>query len=440
MKVLVVGGGAREHAIAKARKRSGARIYSVMKNRNPGIYRISEEATILSENDISAVVSWAKGRVDIAFIGPEAPLEAGLVDALEDAGIPSVGPKKSAARIETSKEFMRNLMEKNGIEGSLNYRVVENPEEGREALEEIGDFVIKPIGLTGGKGAKVFGEHLKDMDEAVLYLKKIFEGYGGGKAVIEERLEGEEFTLQAFVDGKNLVPMPLVQDHKRAYEGDTGPNTGGMGSYSMENHMLPFVRGDEYERALGIMKKVVAAMEREGTPYRGILYGQFMLTSSGPKIIEFNARFGDPEAMNVLSLLETPLTEISERIVNGELKSAEFLKKATVCKYVVPEGYGIKSKADVLVEVDEKAIKDEGAELFYASVNDKGGEIYTTTSRTLAVLGMDDDIEKAEEMAERALSHVKGEVFSRHDIGKKELIEKRIKHMEELRRNPDRTR
>ncbi len=440
MKVLVVGGGAREHAIAKALKRSGARIYSVMKNRNPGIYRISEEATILNENDISAVVSWAKGRVDLAFIGPEAPLEAGLVDALEDAGIPSVGPRKSAARIETSKEFMRNLMERNGIEGSLKYRVVENLEEGRKALEEIGDFVIKPIGLTGGKGAKVFREHLQDEDEALLYLKKIFEGYGGGKAVIEERLEGEEFTLQAFVDGKNIVPMPLVQDHKRAYEGDTGPNTGGMGSYSMENHMLPFVGKDEYERALAIMKKVVEAMDREENPYRGILYGQFMLTSSGPRIIEFNARFGDPEAMNVLSLLETPLTEISEQIVNGELKSAEFMRKATVCKYVVPEGYGIKSKANVPVEVDEEAIKNEGAELFYASVNEKDGEIYTTTSRTLAVLGMDDNIEKAEEMAERALSHVKGEVFSRHDIGKKELIQKRIEHMEELRRNSDRTR
>ncbi len=438
MKVLVVGGGAREHAIARALKRSGAKIYSVMKNRNPGIYRISEEAVIVDEKEISSVVSWAKGRVDMAFIGPEAPLEVGLADALQDAGIPSVGPVKSAARIETSKEYMRSLMERHGIEGTVKYRVAENMEEGKSAIEEIGDFVIKPTGLTGGKGAKVFGEHLKDEGEALDYLRRIFEGYGGGKAVIEERLKGEEFTLQAFVDGSNLVPMPLVQDHKRAYEGDKGPNTGGMGSYSMENHRLPFVKESDYEHALRIMKKVVRAMETDGNPYKGILYGQFMLTAQGPKIIEFNARFGDPEAMNVLSLLETPLTEISEAIADGELSGAEFMRKATVCKYVVPEGYGVQSKANVPVEVDEEAIKREGAELFYASVNDDKGQIYTTSSRTLAVLGIDDDIEKAEEMAERALSHVKGDVFSRHDIGKKELIEKRIRHMEKLRGNANR--
>ncbi len=439
MKVLVVGGGAREHAIAKALKRSGARIYSVMKNRNPGIFRLAEEAIITDEKDISAVVSWAKERVDMAFIGPEAPLEAGIVDALEDAGIPTIGPRKSAARIETSKEYMRKLMERHSIEGSVRYRVVESLEDGIKAMNEIENFVIKPIGLTGGKGAKVFGEHLKDRKEAADYLKKIFEGYGGGKAVIEERLEGEEFTLQAFVDGHNVVPMPLVQDHKRAFEGDKGPNTGGMGSYSMEDHRLPFITEDEYERALGIMRKVVEAMNEEGNPYKGILYGQFMLTADGPKIIEFNARFGDPEAMNVLTLLETPLTEISEQIVNGELKGAGFSKKATVVKYVVPEGYGTSPKSNVPVDVDEMAIKDEGAELFYASVNEVEGKIYTTTSRTLAVLGIDDDIEKAEDMAERALRHVKGEVFSRHDIGKRELIEKRVRHMEELRRNSNRS-
>lgn len=433
MKVLVVGGGAREHAIAKALKRSGAEIYSVMKNRNPGIYRIAEEATIADEKDISAVVSWAKRRVDMAFIGPEAPLEVGLVDALQDAGIPSVGPVKSAARIETSKDYMRSLMEHHNIEGQVKYRVAEDMEEGKRFIDEIGDFVIKPTGLTGGKGAKVFGEHLKNRDEALDYLRKIFDGYGGGKAVIEERLEGEEFTLQAFVDGSNLVPMPLVQDHKRAYEGDKGPNTGGMGSYSMENHRLPFIKEDEYEDALNIMKKVVRAMDDEGNPYRGILYGQFMLTADGPKIVEFNARFGDPEAMNVLSLLETSLTEISEAMMNGELGKAEFMNKATVCKYVVPEGYGVQPKANVPVDVDEEGIRKEGAELFYASVNDEKGQIYTTTSRTLAVLGIDDDIGKAEEMAERALSHVNGEVFSRHDIGKAELIERRVKHMDELR-------
>ncbi len=435
MRFLVVGGGAREHAIAKALKRGGARIYTVMKNRNPGIARISEEAIILQETDISAVVEWAKGRVDYAFIGPEAPLEVGLADALEEAGIPTIGPKKAAARIETSKEYMRSLMERNGIPGQVKYAVVETREDAEKALEEMPDHVIKPIGLTGGKGAKVSGEHLNSIEEAMAYIDTIIEGYGGGRAIIEEKLEGEEFTLQAFVDGKHLAPMPLVQDHKRAYEGDEGPNTGGMGSYSMQDHRLPFIRESEYEEALSIMKKVVGAMEKEGNPYRGILYGQFMLTKDGPKIIEFNARFGDPEAMNVLSLLKTPLPEVAATMVEGNLGDVEFRRKATVVKYVVPEGYGVKSKVDVKVDVDESAINREGAEVFYASVNERDGAIYTTTSRTLAVLGMADTLEEAEALAERALSCVSGEVFSRHDIGKKETVERKVAHMESLRGN-----
>ncbi len=435
MRFLVVGGGAREHAIAKALKRGGARIYTAMTNRNPGIARISEEAIILQETDISAVVEWAKGRVDYAFIGPEAPLEVGLADALEEAGIPTIGPKKAAARIETSKEYMRSLMERNGIPGQVRYAVVETREDAEKALEEMPDYVIKPIGLTGGKGAKVSGEHLNSIEEAIAYIDTIIEGYGGGKAIIEEKLEGEEFTLQAFVDGKHLAPMPLVQDHKRAYEGDEGPNTGGMGSYSMQDHRLPFIRESEYEEALSIMKKVVEAMEKEGTPYRGILYGQFMLTKDGPKIIEFNARFGDPEAMNVLSLLKTPLPEVAAAMVEGNLGDVEFRKKATVVKYVVPEGYGVKSKSDVRVDVDEAAINREGAEVFYASVNERDGAIYTTTSRTLAVLGMADALEDAEALAEKALSYVSGDVFSRHDIGRKETVERKVAHMESLRGN-----
>ncbi len=435
MRFLVVGGGAREHAIAKALKRGGARIYTVMKNRNPGIARISEEAVILQETDISAVVEWAKDRVEMAFIGPEAPLEVGLADALEEAGIPTIGPKKAAARIETSKEYMRSLMERHNIPGQVRYAVVESREDAERILSEMEDFVIKPIGLTGGKGAKVSGEHLNSIEEGLAYIDTIIEGYGGGKAIIEEKLEGEEFTLQAFVDGRNLAPMPLVQDHKRAYEGDEGPNTGGMGSYSMQDHRLPFIRESEYEDALSIMKKVVEAMHEEGNPYRGILYGQFMLTKDGPKIIEFNARFGDPEAMNVLGLLKTPLPEVAKAMVEGNLGGVEFRKKATVVKYVVPEGYGVSSKSDTKVDVDEAAINREGAEVFYASVNEKDGDIYTTSSRTLAVLAMSDRLEDAESLAEKALSHVKGDIFSRHDIGKKETVERKVAHMESLRGN-----
>ena len=187
--------------------------------------------------------------------------------------------------------------------------------------------------------------------------------------MLEERLIGEEFTLQAFVDGNHIIPMPLVQDHKRAFEGDLGPNTGGMGSYSMPDHMLPFVSDADYKKALAIMRATVAALERTGHPYKGILYGQFMNTARGPKVIEFNARFGDPEAMNVLSLLSSDLSGIVERITKGSLSvtNVTFEQKATVCKYIVPSGYPDSPHSGDPVTFGTHA----GALVYYANIEEQ---------------------------------------------------------------------
>jgi phosphoribosylamine--glycine ligase len=249
--------------------------------------------------------------------------------------------------------------------------------------------------------------------------------------VLEERLIGEEFTLQAFVDGNHMVPMPLVQDHKRAFEGDLGPNTGGMGSYSMPDHMLPFVSGTDYKKALAIMRATIAALERTGNPYRGILYGQFMNTAKGPKVIEFNARFGDPEAMNVLSLLCSDLSGIVQNIIRGSLSAAQvaFEQKATVCKYIVPEGY-----PDSPVSGDPITnIPKEGALLYYANVEEREGRLSTLSSRTLAFVGIGPTLEEAERIAEQSASSVRGNVRYRRDIGTSALLNRRITHMKELR-------
>ena len=293
------------------------------------------------------------------------------------------------------------------------------------------------MGLTGGKGVKVQGEHLNTIQEADAYLEEIFgHSIGGGSVILEERAVGEEFTLQVFCDGRNVVPMPLVQDHKRAYEGDTGPNTGGMGSYSAEDHLLPFVTETDRQAALEIIMRTVEAMAREGHPYRGVLYGQFMLTRDGPRVIEFNARFGDPEAMNVLSILETPFLDVCQGIVDGSLSTnVSFARKATVCKYVVPAGYGTRPQAGRAIEVDEDAIVKEGARAYYAMVDQEGGRILTTASRAVGVVGIDDSIQAAEETCERALKHVRGDaIFVRHDIGKAELVNRRMEHMARLRK------
>ena len=439
MKILVVGGGAREHAIAKALAKDNVKIYSVMKNLNPGIKRIAEEYFLHDEKDKEKVAEYAESKgIELAIIGPEAPEEAGLTDELLKHNIKVASPTQAAAEIETNKEFMRSLMERHGIKGSVKSKAFSDVEMAREYIEMLeGEIAIKPIGLTGGKGVKVAGDHFNSIEEAVEYVREIIEKGIGGKhrVLIEEKLVGEEFTLQAFCDGSSIYPMPAVQDHKRLLPDDKGPNTGGMGSYSCSDGLLPFLTPDDYEAATAILQKIIDALRMEGREYRGVIYGQFMLTADGPKIVEVNARFGDPEAMNVLTTLKTSFSEICEAMADGKLsnKMIDFESKSTVCKYVVPSGYGIKPSAGEIIEVDEDAIKREGATLFYASVNEKDGKIYTTTSRSLAVVGVADNIEDAEKICENGLKHIKGNVFIRHDIGTKELIEKRIKHMKEIR-------
>ncbi len=438
-KVLLMGSGGREHAIAKALKDGGAKIYAVMKHKNPGIARLSEDYIIGDDSSVSFVknLDWVKfKKVDFAVIGPEAPLINGMADMLEEKGIPVVGPKKDAAIIEGSKEFMRDLMKKHNIDGMVDYYVFNDPKKVEEFLKNYDKpFVIKPVGVTGGKGVWVMGDHFKTKEDGIRYAKEIIEKKIGGvdRVIIEEKLIGEEFTLQIFTDGRNLAGMPLVQDFKRAYEGDLGPNTGGMGSYSMENHLLPFLTKEDYTKAMKIMEDIIAAMRREGRIYKGIIYGQFMLTAEGPKIIEVNCRFGDPEAMNVLSILKTNFVDIAWSIIEGKLKPVEFENKATVVKYVVPEGYGTKPLANQEIKVNEERIKREGALLYYASVNESNGKIYTTTSRSLAVVGIAENLYEAEEIAEKALRHIVGRVYSRHDIAKKEMIDAKIAKMKELR-------
>ena len=428
MKILVVGGGGREHAIAAALARNTTTtVFSAMAKRNPGIDGIAKNTLIAKETDVPQIVAYAKEhRIEYVFIGPESPLEAGIVDALEAEGIPCVGPVRSAARIETDKAFCREMMERNAIAGCPKYRVFHSLPEAVEFIENYdGDLVVKPIGLTGGKGVRIMGEQV-DRNGAIAYVKSL-----KGEAVLEERLLGEEFTLQAFVDGTHLVPMPLVQDHKRAFEGDIGLNTGGMGSYSMPDHMLPFVTPGDYKKAIEIMQAAVAAMEQGGHPYKGILYGQFMNTAEGPKVIEFNARFGDPEAMNVLSLLSSDLQEIVCRIAEGSLAASHvsFKPRATVCKYLVPKGYPDTPHAGdpVTLPADTRAL------LYYANVEKSAsGALLTQTSRTLAYVGIGDTLEEAERNAEQAASGVTGEVRYRSDIGTRTLLDRRIAHMKEL--------
>jgi len=432
MNVLVVGGGGREHAIAEAiaRSRQDPAMFAVMSKNNPGIARLCRDFLLVNETDVEKVVDYARSRnIEIAVIGPEAPLAAGLADALADIGIGVVGPKKAVACIEFDKAWTRNFMKRHNIDGCPIFEVFSDRNGLDAFIEKLGNVAIKPAGLTGGKGVKVMGDQLPDIGSAQTYASKLLEN---GSVVIEENLIGEEFTVQAFVDGKHLAFAPSVQDHKRAFENDLGPNTGGMGSYTEADVVLPFMVPDDLEQAKAIMRDTVRALyEETKVPYQGILYGQFMLTVDGPKVIEFNARFGDPEAMNVLPLLETDIIDVIRAVANGTLADLDvrFSKKATVCKYAVPAGYPDNPTKD-----SEVIVGDIGdALLFYSSVYEKDSRVYTTGSRAVAVVGIADTIADAEAIAQNALDNIRGDLQSRRDIGTPELIRKRIDHMEQIR-------
>ncbi|WP_440765227.1 phosphoribosylamine--glycine ligase [Natronorubrum sp. DTA7] len=424
--VLLIGGGGREHAIARALEDSEADLYACAGNRNPGIARIASEFETLETTNPKAVVEYAE-EVDatIAVIGPEAPLEAGVADELEAAGVYPFGPKEDEARIETDKAFQRRFMAEHDIPGCPDFETFDDMEAACDYIDDYdGDLVIKPAGLTGGKGVKVIGDQVTP-EEGKAYIRN--SDYD--RIVLEERLIGEEVTIQAFVANGAFETAPAVQDHKRAYEGDEGPNTGGMGSYSDATNELPFMTEADYTEAVSIIEATVDALD----DYRGILYGQFMLTSEGPKVIEFNARFGDPEAMNTLPVLETDFLDVLTAARDGEAPpELDFASQATVCKYAVPEGYPTDPEAGAKVQVDEESAGD--ALLYYASVDERDDGIYTTTSRSFAVVGLADSITEAEEIAEDALAVAGDEgLHMRHDIGKPDLVQRRIDHMNELR-------
>jgi phosphoribosylamine---glycine ligase len=436
MKFLVVGGGAREHAIAQTLVYAEAEVVVASSNANPGLDRLAAATARVDPNDATKVVEFARAqRVGGAVIGPEAPLAAGVADALRAAEVPTVGPSRDAARIETSKVFCRELLQRHGIEVSPRWSAPATVDEVDRAVAEFsGPFVVKPSGLTGGKGVWVQGADFTEPREGATYAKSIL--IQGGRVVLEEKLEGEEFSQMAFVTDSGVYPMPAVQDYKRALEGDRGGNTGGMGSYSQRDHTLPFLPTSERDRAIDVLRRTADALRADGLPYRGILYGGFMLTARGPVLVEYNARFGDPEGINALTLYEEgDFADLMLGVATGRVDPnlVRFRLRSTVVKYVVPPGYGDRPRPGGVIQLDVPAIEAEGVHVMYGAVEAAGpAEVRFSSSRGVALVGEASAIHEAATRVENALKHVRGDCYVRHDIGTKADLQRHVEHMRQI--------
>lgn len=422
MKIMVIGGGGREHAIIKKLKTSPLceKIYAL-----PGNGGISTDAECvgISAEDVSGIVDFAvKNKIDFAVVAPDGALAAGTVDALNEKGIKCFGPDKKAAEIESSKVFAKELMKKYGIP-TADYEVFSSPEAAVEYIKSRGKYpvVIKADGLALGKGVII----AKDEDEACLAVRSIMNdrifGESGARIVVEEFLTGPEVSVLSFTDGKTLVPMVSSMDHKRAYDGDNGPNTGGMGTVAPN----PLYTGEIQSYCMEkIFMPTVRAMSEMGRPFKGCLYFGLMLTGDGPKVIEYNSRFGDPETQVVLPLLQGDLLEIMMAVSDGTLDKCElsFSQKSAACVIIASGGYpGHYEKGKVISGID-KAEKS-GAFVYHAgtALSEKGGFV-TSGGRVLGVTYVGDTLEKAIDGAYNAAEKISFEgAFMRSDIGKRAL-------------------
>ncbi len=421
MNILVIGSGGREHALAwkLAQSSKCEKLYAVPGN--PGMEDMAECIGGISVEDNGALVKLAKEKkIDLVVVGPEVPLANGIADAMEEAGIEVFGPSKRAAELEGSKAFSKGLMKKYGIP-TAEYEVFREAGAAREYVKKKGaPIVVKADGLAAGKGVVV----AMDLETALRAIDDIMEdksfGQAGNRVVIEEFMEGEEASLLAFTDGKTIVPMISSQDHKRAYDGDKGPNTGGMGTYAPAPVMTPEMVQTAEER---ILKPVIAAMKAEGRPYRGCLYAGLMITGEGPKVVEFNARFGDPETQVVLPLLESDLLEILEACARGTLDRMDirWSKGAAACVVMASGGYpGSYAKGKEITGLD--AAKAAGNLVFHAGTARRNGTIVTDGGRVLGVVAKADSLRDAVDRAYEGVERISFQnAFYRKDIAHRAL-------------------
>ncbi|MEA2021259.1 MAG: phosphoribosylamine--glycine ligase [Candidatus Caldatribacteriota bacterium] len=432
-KVLVVGSWAKEQIIIQNIKRNpNIRAYAYLDTRNPGIIALADGYRAGDLKDINNIKDYCeKEKIDLVLVTTASPLQAGVVDILEESGICAFGPRKAAARLESDKAFARELLKKIAPEAVPEYRTFEKPAQAMKYAEKLDwQVAVKPIGLTDGLGVRVYGDQLKTPDAVKDYIHEIYQNHlsGSSQIIIEEKLWGEEFTIQAFVCGELLVSTPAVQDFKKLLPGDRGPNTASMGSYSNTGCLLPFMQQEDYRQAVRIMRKTMIGLrEKTGQRVCGFLYGQFMLTTKGIKLIEYNFRPGDPEWMNTVKVLQDNIVDVIVDLLNGEERNIQFIPEATVCQYIVPPDYPARSNLVLDVEIDQTILKKNRTDMYYSCGLDESSRLRVGDERGIALLTKASSIEQAKDQIEQGMTSVKGKFCYRRDIGNRDVIKKKVK-------------
>jgi phosphoribosylamine--glycine ligase len=415
MRVLIIGSGGREHALAWkiAQSDEVEKIYAIPGN--PGISEIGECVNI-QVSDIKKIVEFAKDKgIDLTVVGPEAPLVAGIKDAFEEAGLNLFGPDKSSAKLEGSKSFAKTLMKELGVP-TAEFEVFEDPEEAKEFVKKAGvPIVIKADGLAGGKGvvvAKTYEEAFNAIDR--IMVERVF-GDSGKKVVIEEFLEGEEASYMVISDGEKYVPLATSKDHKQVFDGNKGPNTGGMGAYSPSTAITPQIEREIREKIIG---RILEGMKRKGLTFTGVLYAGLMLTKEGPKVLEFNVRFGDPEVQAILRRLKSDLAQVLYSVAVGKgVKDLEWKEEASVCVVLASKGYpGKYETGKEITGLNEKF--DEDVVIFHAGTKKVGDKILTAGGRVLNVTAIGKSLEEARTKVYESIKKIHFEgMHYRKDIG-----------------------
>ena len=429
-KFLIVGSGGREGAFAM-RLMEDARLYAVMGHENPLIAdcvkRSGGQYMVGEQDDPATVLGFANEHaMDYAFVNADRPLANGVVDALLYNGIKAVGGTREAARIEWDKAYALDLMRLVCPESTPFYRVVADDDALMKAMFEFKTrgfgVVVKPQGLTGGKGVKVMRDHLPTYRDCAKYASSLLDARRGEKVVLVEKIKGIEFTVMGITDGTGLAMAPASYDYPFRYAGNAGAGTGGMGCFTDAGMGLPFLRNGDLEDCRSMMQSVLDKMRSMGLNFTGVLNGGFFKTHDGIKFMEWNARFGDPEAINILSVLDGSFAELLRRIWNGDISqdAVSFAKRASVVKYLVAREYPEASPAAAVFRIDEGAMAGLGITTYHAACTRMAPGMYRTMKRSRAVAfgATADTITEAADAVNKAINlHVSGGLEYRHDIG-----------------------